>query len=113
MKHRELIVALAVVLLASGCVGYREKLAVQAQLDGNHVRSFNLWRSLARQGHAEAQFRVGLLYMAGHGTQQNETAGLRWFRKAAAKGLVEARSKLAHLYLNGRGNPEQDPDAAQ
>jgi len=111
MKHRVLVVALASLLLASGCAGYRANLAARAEREGDMVRSFNIWRSLARQGNAEAQYYVGRQYLIGMGVQRSDERAVPWFRKAAAKGHIEARDKLAQLYINGRGNPETDPDA--
>jgi TPR repeat protein len=111
MKLRALFVAMAVLLVASGCAGYRTKLATEAQREGHFERSFNLWRSLARQGNGAAQYQVGLHYHVGQGVQRNESIAARWFRKATANGVTDARDKLVQMYIIGRGHPEEDPDA--
>ncbi len=48
-----------------------------------------------RRGHAEAQYTLGLLFMAGTGVEKNEDEARRWIRRAADAGFEEARKFLA------------------
>lgn len=111
MRKRAFVTGLALLWLASGCTEHRTKLAVEAERDGNRVRSFHIWRSLARQGDGQAKYKVGLQYMTGLGVHRSEHRAIHWFRKAALDDVPEAKDKLAQMYLNGRGNPEEDPNA--
>ena len=68
-------------------------------------------RKAADQGHAEAQFNLGLMYANGDGVAQNYAEAVKWFRKAADQGLAGAQSSLGNLYDNGVGVPEDDVQA--
>ena len=51
----------------------------------------------ARQGHAEAQYSLGILFLTGTGVVQDQKEAERWIRKAAEQGHADAG-----LYLRGR-----------
>jgi|GEM_PF-3377170 len=53
--------------------------------------------------HVEAYFKLGLLYEAGCGVEQNHTLALRRFKKAADMGHTEAQFRLGKMYVEGRG----------
>lgn len=57
--------------------------------------------ALAQGGLAEAQFRLGQLYLDGMAIPRNLVEGARWIRRAAEAGWPEARYALASLYLAG------------
>ena len=62
------------------------------------------YRKAADQGHADAQFSVGLFYAEGAGgLQKDERSAVEWYRKAAAQGQAKAQHGLGFMYLNGRG----------
>lgn len=45
----------------------------------------------ARRGHAEAQYYLGILFMAGTGVQMDEHEAQKWMRRAAAAGHAAAQ----------------------
>jgi hypothetical protein len=57
----------------------------------NEERALDVFRGLAEQGDAKAQFRLGAVYEQ----QGNRAEAERWYRKAAAQGLAMAQDKLA------------------
>jgi TPR repeat protein len=59
-----------------------------------------LWRYLARNGDAEAQFQLGLLYCDA-GQESDESAARCWLNKAAAQGHVRAQAMLRQLGILG------------
>jgi uncharacterized protein len=88
--------------------------AVDANARGDYAKALRLIRPLANDGDAAAQFNLGLMYITGHGVQQDGAAAALWFRKAAEQGYVLAQSNLGTLYLYGRGAwrrtmPRQQP----
>jgi hypothetical protein len=101
----------AALVLATGCAGYRNKLADDAMRRGDYTGAMRLYKSLARRGHADAQFRVATMYALGQGARKNEDEAVLWFRRAARNGDELAQDRLAHYYLDGAGRPETDPDA--
>jgi TPR repeat protein len=70
------------------------------------------YRKAAEQGHAWAQFHLGLAYKNGNGVAANvalrsrwrlakdEAEGVRWIRKAADQGYASAQYKLGRAYMN-------------
>ena len=58
----------------------------------------------AAMGDAEGQYRLGLLYMLGHGgIQQDYGRAAQWFQRAAATGHPRAMYALGNLYATGNG----------
>ena len=62
-----------------------------------------LYRPLAEQGNAEAQFRIGDMYEAGKGLPKNYHTALEWYRKAALQGHDGAQNSLGIMYSRGIG----------
>lgn len=85
----------------------------------DYQRAFNIYKLLAEEGNAEAQFRLGVLYDFGSGTEQDEDKALKWFARAykgllplAENGKLRAQYLLAQLYDMGKGI-EQDSKKAK
>jgi TPR repeat protein len=57
----------------------------------------------AENGNAEAQFKLGNLYLEGEGVVQDNFAALRWFTLAAESDNANAQYNIAVMYLNGIG----------
>ena len=55
------------------------------------------YRKAADQGHASAQYNLGLMYQYGKGVPENKSEALKWYRKAAAQGHEKAQNKLKEL----------------
>ena len=66
----------------------------------------------ATQGHADAQYALGLMCDLGQGLGQDLAQARQWYEKAAAQGHVDALVCLGVLYESGRGVP-QDAKAAR
>ena len=64
----------------------------------------------ARQGHAPAQFDMGLLHRYAHSkvVAQDLLAARRWFEQAATQGHAEAQDALGELFREGLGGPRDD-----
>ena len=60
----------------------------------------------AEQGHAGAQYNLGLMYVAGEGVPEDDTEALGWFRLAAEQGDAGAQLQLAAMYVQGEVVPE-------
>lgn len=57
----------------------------------------------AEQGHAAAQFNLGVLYEQGQGVKQDYRMAARWYQQAAQQGYASAQANLAYLYRHGLG----------
>ena len=79
---------------------------------GQYAAALQSWLPLAEQGHAAAQFNVGVLYEKGLGVSQDYAQAARWYLKAAEQGDPDAQYNVALLYETGTG-VARDLDAAQ
>ena len=57
----------------------------------------------AEQGHAWAQFNVGICFEEGKGIGKNIEEAFKWYMKAAEQGHPDAQFCVAVCYLNGEG----------
>ena len=80
---------------------------------GNFATALSQWRPLAKQGHAKAQYRLGIMYEYGRGLGQNDVEALKWYRKAAEQGVAVAQYRLAVLHDNGWGIARNDAEAVR
>eukprot|EP00929_Paragymnodinium_shiwhaense_P098189 TRINITY_DN59709_c0_g1_i1.p2 TRINITY_DN59709_c0_g1~~TRINITY_DN59709_c0_g1_i1.p2 ORF type:complete len:203 (+),score=53.57 TRINITY_DN59709_c0_g1_i1:114-722(+) len=53
---------------------------------------------------AELQFRVGVVYAAGHGVPQSDVKAGEWYTKAAWRGHADAQTNLGWMLLQGFGS---------
>ncbi len=60
-------------------------------------------QQLAKQGDAEAQVRLGVLYRAGREISQDYGLAQKWFLEAAKQGNADGQNNLGLMYDHGRG----------
>ena len=53
------------------------------------------YRLAAEQGHAQAQYNLGLMYANGEGVPEDDKEAVKWYRLAAEQGHAQAQSTLA------------------
>ena len=70
---------------------------------GDYQKTFRLHRPLAEQGHALAQFSLGMMYEMGEGVPKDDAKAVYWYRKAAERGYARAQSDLRNMYYRGEG----------
>ena len=71
------------------------------------------WKPLADQGHAGAQFFLGLMYGNGEGVVEDDAEAVRWYRLAADQGGADAQLNLGLMYAIGEGVVEDDAEAVR
>ena len=98
--------------IAPGSAGPYED-GVSAFERGDYVAALRLWRPLAEQGRARAQYNLALMYAKGWGVPQDYAVAVEWYRRAAEQGLAEAQFNLAQMYFGGRGVPQDDAVAVE
>lgn len=109
MKSFLLAVMMVLALTGAAQAGLDEGLA--AAQSGNFEKAYRVWRPLAENGDADAQFSLGLLYENGKGVNQDSAKAAAWYRKAADQGNASAQNKLGLMLYNGEG-VERDLNAA-
>ena len=114
LKNRLLGIGLMLLaaILVGGC-GDADQVAYEAYETGDYATAMREWKPLAEQGHAGAQFFLGVMYVEGQGVPQDDAEAVKWYRLAAEQGHVAAQGALGEMYANGRGVPEDDAEAVQ
>ena len=96
-----LCVAFTLGLTAPAWAGFEDGWAAYKR--GDYATALREWRPLAKQGNANAQLFLGLMYRKGHGVPQDDAESVRWYRKAGEQGLASAQRNLGIMYSQGRG----------
>ncbi|HET6406390.1 MAG TPA: tetratricopeptide repeat protein, partial [Chthoniobacteraceae bacterium] len=82
--------------------------SARAYLNGKGVevdprKAFDLMRSAAERGHADAIGGMGYFYAAGIAVAKDEKTAVEWFRSGAEKGSVRSQYNLGKMLLDGKG----------
>lgn len=79
---------------------------------GRYAEAFSLYQQLAEQGHAKAQFNLGVMYDQGQYVTQDYAEAVSWYLKAAEQGNTNAQYNLAVKYQAGQGVIQDHTKAA-
>jgi TPR repeat protein len=85
--------------------------AVAAYKTGDYQKALRLWKPMAEQGDAYAQYFLGRMYAKGTGVSEDDAKAVYWYRKAAEQGDAYAQNELAGMYRDGEGVPQNDVHA--
>jgi TPR repeat protein len=110
---RPLVLALSAGFLAA--VAFTGDVHAQAKGNANFEAGIAAYQSndlplayksflaAAKEGDADSQFNVALMYERGIGIGKDEKEAVAWYGKAASQGSAAAQFNLGVLYENGRG----------
>src|SRR5882672_7437271 len=70
---------------------------------GDHEVALQSYRSLAEQGDALAQIKLGSIYADGKGVTRDYSEAVKWFRRAANQGNARAQFNIGTMYEHGQG----------
>jgi hypothetical protein len=79
---------------------------IAAHNEGDYATALRLWRPIAEQGEARAQYNLGVMHSNGHGVSQDYVQAVSWYRKTPS-GVV--CRKLATLSARSRHLPTGEP----
>ena len=105
-------VVVAVLLTGAAVAGSLED-GLAAYLRGDYAEALRLWKPLADQGDAAAQFNLGVMYATGRGVAQEYGEAILWYRTAADQGNASAQFNLGLMYTTGRGVAQDYGEAAK
>jgi uncharacterized protein len=88
-----------------------QALAADAQRD--YSTALQIFRTMAQQGHAAAQFHLGSMYRDGRGVLQDYAEAVSWYRLSAHQGNQMAKGSLAVMHREGMGVPQDYAEAAR
>ncbi len=109
--------ALVVFMVTLGCtrtgdrVPFDEGMAAYNRDD--YATALREFRLLAKQGRADAQFRLGFMYDKGKGVPEDYVQAYFWYDIAARQGNAGARYSLGIMYFVGRGVSQDSTEAAK
>ena len=114
MRRCATVVRASLMLVAIGGAATAGPLedAVAAYQRGDYVTALRLWRPLAEQGDADAQFHLGVMYESGQGGLRNDAEAIKWYRKAAEHDDAVAQFNLGIMYAKGEGVSPNHAEAA-
>lgn len=95
------ITALALTLSTAHAADFDKGLA--AAKAGNYAAALIEFSELAEQGHAGAQFNLGLMYGNGFGVTQDYAEAVNWYTLAAEQGHAGGQFSLGMMYDFGEG----------
>ena len=79
-----------------------------AAQSGDFATALREWTPLAKQGDADAQFSLGVMYEKGEGVAKDNKAAVKWYTLAAEQGFADAQFNLGVMYVNGTGVVKDD-----
>ena len=108
MRLLAIALALCLALPLPAVAGDAEDLAkgAAAARSGDYATALAIWRPLAEQGYASAQYNLGFMYANGQGVPEDDKEAVSWYRKAAEQGDANAQGNLGFMYANGHGVPQ-------
>ena len=102
MRSRYLAASIWLASLAAPLSAQSVKAGIDAWQKADYAAAVAIWRPLAEQGDADAQFNLGQAYRLGRGAPIDLGAAQLWFERAADKGHLDAQTKLGLLlFQNG------------
>ena len=82
-------------------------------LEGDYQSAARSFHQAAGQGHANAQFTLGVMYYQGDGVTQDYKEAIKWYRLAADQGLAPAQFNVGMMYYQGDGVVQDYQEAAR
>ena len=102
MRCKYLALTLWLASLATPLPAQSVGAGIDAWQKADYGTAVSIWRPLAEQGDADAQFNLGQAYRLGRGVPIDLGAAQIWFERAATKGHTDAQTTLGLLlFQNG------------
>lgn len=101
----QVVVAFLVLAADPGSADTGFDAGMAAYERGDYLAALSAWVPAAKEGHPEAQYRVGRLYDAGRGVPRDRATAADWYRKAAEQGHTDAQLWLGFIYAEGLSVP--------
>ncbi|HIL40535.1 MAG TPA: hypothetical protein EYG24_00210, partial [Methylococcales bacterium] len=95
-KMKLLLTMIFIVCLINGCSLKQSQLLI-------HGGEFQKHMMLAEQGSADAQNKLGWMYVRGKRISQDYQEAVKWFTRSSEQGHVHAQYNLGQIYFQGKG----------
>jgi TPR repeat protein len=77
----------------------------------DYSKALKLFKPLAEQGDAQAQVKLGRMYLHSRGVAEDFKEAAQWFHKAAEQGHAGGQLELGGMYNMGRGVEKNSVEA--
>lgn len=77
----------------------------------NYDKALEKLKPLAENGHAAAQYNLGVMYEWGNGVERNNSEALKWYKSSAEHFHKDAQNNLGALYSKGEGTQQDFVEA--
>ena len=95
MKNLHVLLMVSLLTCAGGvAIAQDYDAGLKAAQAGDFQTALKEWKMLADQGHAGAQYFLGLMYASGRGVPEDDAEAARWYRLAADQGHAGAQHNL-------------------
>lgn len=105
-------VAVAIMLTGAAVAGPLQD-GMDAYSRGEYDEALRLWKPLADEGLAAAQYNVGVMHATGRGVPRDYSEAMKWYRMAADQGNASGQFNLGLLYASGRGVAQDYAEAVE
>jgi len=102
MKNRQFVFIL-VLLFSTPSFANDFQEGLDAVHETNYDKALEKLRPLAAQGHAAAQYNLGVMHEWGDGVPQDNSLAVQWYRRAAENFHKDAQNNLGAMYSKGEG----------
>ncbi len=79
------------------------KFVIRNRDDRNYIDAYSILTRESKDGNAEAQYCLGLMYARGQGITKDHGVAFTWFDKAFTNGYIGSAYFLGKMYLIGLG----------
>ena len=101
-RHRLALCFCASLIWVAPAPAQSVKAGIEAWQKADYARAVAIWRPLAENGDADAEFNLGQAYRLGRGVKIDLGSAQTWLERAASQGHVDAQTTLGLLlFVNG------------
>jgi hypothetical protein len=87
--------------------------ALEAYNNKDYDTALSIWRNLADEGSADAQYALGDAYFKGQGVSRDLNESMKWFERAAKSGNARAMFNIGAAYWEGNGTRQSYAEAVE
>ncbi len=114
MNIRKLTLVIFFIFTAVSAHANKIDEALDAMNADDFTTALSIFRPLAKQGDAQAQFWLGAMYFYGKGLPQDIQEAKTWIEKAAQRGYAKAQNFLGKIYRDGiAGTPINNQESVK
>ena len=100
------VVVFLFAVLTLGARGHADvRAGFTAYNKGDFVSAREVWLPLAKNGDAEAQYNLGVMFARGEALAKSDVEAVKWWRRAAQQGHAASMHNLGFMNATGRGLP--------